>query len=90
MTNLQKLEEAAERAHYAPSNPVSVGNWEAVKSDGTGTSGIEKGAHGVWGYKADGGPQELIGWGRTPASAFGDAAKRLNDEADQDAADKGE
>jgi len=80
MTNLEKLEAAARRAHYAPS--AKSGNWEAEKSDGTGTSGLEKGEFGVWGYTDEGGPIELIGWGKTKSAACADAAGRLNDEAD--------
>ena len=80
MKNIEKLEIAARRAHYAPS--TGSGNWEAEKSDGTGTSGLKKGEFGVWGYKEDGGPQELLGWGKTEEAAFGHASGRLNDEAD--------
>lgn len=80
MKNLEKLEIASRRAHYAPS--TASGNWEAEKSDGTGTSGLKKGEFGVWGYQDDGGPQELIGWGKTEAAAYKNAADRLNEEAD--------
>jgi len=82
MTNLEKLEIAARRAHYAPS--AKSGNWEAEKSDGTGTCGLGKGEFGVWGYKDDGGPMELIGWGKTKAAACAHAAARLNAESDAD------
>ena len=81
MTNLEKLEIASRRAHYAPS--TKSGNWEAEKSDGTGNCGLEKGEFGIWGYKADGGPMELIGWGKTAAAAYGYAADSLNAEADE-------
>jgi len=45
MKNIDKLEGAARRAHYAPS--TASGNWEAEKSDGTGTSGLKKREFGV-------------------------------------------